>query len=109
VNDAIGFTDCLPAGANFADFRLDPKIPNSKQIPSIVNEKGWALPDITLGVVGVGHIGSRVVRTARALGMLVLQNDPPRREFSNDRVRPAPPNPQLATAPRALRFRVDSR
>jgi erythronate-4-phosphate dehydrogenase len=34
--------------------------------------------DKTLGVVGVGHVGSRVVRNAEALGMRVLANDPPR-------------------------------
>lgn len=34
----------------------------------------------TLGVVGVGNVGSRVVRKALALGMTVLQNDPPREE-----------------------------
>jgi erythronate-4-phosphate dehydrogenase len=31
----------------------------------------------SIGVVGIGNIGSRVVRIAEALGMLVLQNDPP--------------------------------
>jgi erythronate-4-phosphate dehydrogenase len=31
----------------------------------------------TLGVVGVGHIGSKVVKMARALGMTILSNDPP--------------------------------
>jgi len=31
----------------------------------------------TLGVVGVGHVGSRVVRQARALGMNVVASDPP--------------------------------
>lgn len=31
----------------------------------------------TLGVVGVGHVGSKVVAKARALGMNVLCNDPP--------------------------------
>jgi len=31
----------------------------------------------TLGVVGVGNVGSIVVRYARALGLQVLQNDPP--------------------------------
>jgi erythronate-4-phosphate dehydrogenase len=39
--------------------------------------KFW-LRDKTLGVVGVGNVGSRVVRYAEALGMRVLQNDPPR-------------------------------
>ncbi|MCG3195922.1 MAG: Erythronate-4-phosphate dehydrogenase [bacterium] len=34
----------------------------------------------TLGVVGVGNVGSRVVRKGLALGMKVLRNDPPRAE-----------------------------
>lgn len=37
----------------------------------------YSLNGRTLGVVGVGNVGSRVVRVARALGMHVLQNDPP--------------------------------
>jgi erythronate-4-phosphate dehydrogenase len=36
------------------------------------------LRSMTLGVVGVGHVGSKVVAAARALGMRVLLNDPPR-------------------------------
>jgi erythronate-4-phosphate dehydrogenase len=31
----------------------------------------------TLGVIGVGNVGSKVVRQAKALGMEVLENDPP--------------------------------
>ncbi len=38
----------------------------------------FRLSDKTLGVVGVGNVGTRVVRYAQALGMRVLQNDPPR-------------------------------
>lgn len=34
--------------------------------------------DITLGVVGVGHVGSKVAAAAEALGMKVLLCDPPR-------------------------------
>ena len=34
--------------------------------------------DITLGVIGVGHVGSKVATAARALGMKVLLCDPPR-------------------------------
>ena len=38
---------------------------------------GFLLKGRTIGVVGVGNIGSKVVKAARALGMEVLQNDPP--------------------------------
>ncbi|MDR0896059.1 MAG: 4-phosphoerythronate dehydrogenase PdxB [Prevotellaceae bacterium] len=41
-------------------------------------EKGKRLSETTLGIVGVGHVGSAVAETARALGMRVLLNDPPR-------------------------------
>ena len=41
-------------------------------------EKGLDLQQATLGIVGVGHVGSRVVRMAKDLGMRVLLNDPPR-------------------------------
>jgi erythronate-4-phosphate dehydrogenase len=38
---------------------------------------GFTLRGKTLGVVGVGNIGSKVVKMACALGLNVLQNDPP--------------------------------
>ena len=38
------------------------------------------LKNATIGVVGVGHVGSRVARMAEGLGMKVLLNDPPRAE-----------------------------
>ena len=41
-------------------------------------EKGVKLEETTLGIVGVGHVGSRVKRMAESLGMKVLLNDPPR-------------------------------
>ncbi|MGB8359706.1 MAG: DUF3410 domain-containing protein, partial [Bacteroidales bacterium] len=34
---------------------------------------------MTLGVVGVGNVGSKVVKAAKTIGMKVLQNDPPRK------------------------------
>ncbi|UCE18257.1 MAG: 4-phosphoerythronate dehydrogenase [Gemmatimonadota bacterium] len=40
-------------------------------------KRSFRLKDTTLGVVGVGHIGGRVVTMAEGLGMKVLQNDPP--------------------------------
>ncbi|MBO5251059.1 MAG: 4-phosphoerythronate dehydrogenase PdxB [Bacteroidaceae bacterium] len=43
-------------------------------------EKGLQLREATLGVVGVGHVGSKVAAMAEALGMKVLRNDPPRED-----------------------------
>ncbi len=36
------------------------------------------LAGMTLGVIGAGHVGSKVIRAALTLGMNVLVNDPPR-------------------------------
>lgn len=47
-------------------------------------EKGLALENAVLGIVGVGHVGSRVKRMAEELGMKVLLNDPPRVDKGED-------------------------
>lgn len=41
-------------------------------------EKGITLKGACLGIVGVGHVGSRIKQLADRLGMRVLLNDPPR-------------------------------
>jgi erythronate-4-phosphate dehydrogenase len=38
------------------------------------------LGDMTLGIIGVGNVGSRVARLAQALGMRCLLNDPPKKD-----------------------------
>ena len=43
-------------------------------------EKNFRLAGKTLGVVGVGNVGSKVAQVGRELGMKVLLNDPPREE-----------------------------
>ncbi|HEX2869170.1 MAG TPA: 4-phosphoerythronate dehydrogenase PdxB [Ignavibacteriales bacterium] len=50
---------------------------------TIAKEKNLTLKGKTLGVVGVGNIGSRVVRFGRALGMKVFRNDPPLKRKTN--------------------------
>lgn len=45
---------------------------------------GVVLEGKTLGVIGVGNVGSRVVEKALALGMRVLMNDPPRERLARD-------------------------
>jgi erythronate-4-phosphate dehydrogenase len=39
---------------------------------------GMSLKDRTIGIVGVGQVGSRIAKTCEILGMNVLLNDPPR-------------------------------
>ncbi len=46
---------------------------------------GLNLRDLTLGVVGVGNVGTKVVEKARALGMEVLLNDPPKARETGDK------------------------
>lgn len=43
----------------------------------IAHVRSLTLRDLTLGVIGVGQVGSRVVQKGQAVGMRVLQNDPP--------------------------------
>lgn len=43
----------------------------------LAGRAGFTLAGLTIGVVGVGNVGSRVVRKAEALGMRVLKCDPP--------------------------------
>ena len=45
---------------------------------SYAKRKGLVLKDRTIGIVGVGQVGSRVAKTCEILGMKVLLNDPPR-------------------------------
>lgn len=44
---------------------------------SLSSRYGMPLDGKTMAVIGVGHVGRRVVEVARALGLNVLQNDPP--------------------------------
>ena len=50
----------------------------------LAERKRWNLQRKSLGVVGVGRIGSRVEKKAQALGMKVLLCDPPLRESTGD-------------------------
>jgi erythronate-4-phosphate dehydrogenase len=52
---------------------------------AIAATQGKALRGMSLGVVGVGNVGSKVARKAAALGMTVLANDPPLQRITGDR------------------------
>ncbi len=43
----------------------------------VTTEKKISLKGKTIGIVGIGNIGSRIVRLAESLSMKVLKNDPP--------------------------------
>lgn len=43
-------------------------------------EKNVSLKQSCIGIVGVGHVGSRIASLAQRLGMRVLLNDPPRHD-----------------------------
>ena len=45
---------------------------------TLAKHRGVALAGTRVGVVGVGHVGSLVVKKARALGMEPVLNDPPK-------------------------------
>ena len=45
---------------------------------ALAQKHGLDFEGLTLGVVGVGNVGSKVAAAGRALGMRVLLNDPPR-------------------------------
>jgi erythronate-4-phosphate dehydrogenase len=44
----------------------------------MAEKKAFNHPEKTIGIVGVGNVGSKVARIAEILGMKVLLNDPPR-------------------------------
>jgi erythronate-4-phosphate dehydrogenase len=47
-------------------------------ILNYVRKKNLSLPDLTIGIIGVGNIGRKVAHAAGIIGMNVLLNDPPR-------------------------------
>jgi len=51
---------------------------------TLAERRHFLLKGKTLGVVGVGNIGSKVVRIGQKLGMNVLQNDPPLERATRD-------------------------
>ncbi len=51
---------------------------------AVALRKGERLAGKTIGIVGVGHVGSIVERLCEAMGMRVLRNDPPRAELEGE-------------------------
>jgi len=51
----------------------------------LAGRKGFTLQGKSIGVIGVGNVGSRVAAKAEAIGMEVVRNDPPLRRESGDK------------------------
>jgi erythronate-4-phosphate dehydrogenase len=51
---------------------------------TIATDFKFKLKDKTLGIIGVGNVGSKVAKLAKILGMKVLLNDPPRTRREGD-------------------------
>lgn len=51
---------------------------------TLAEEFDFKFEDKTLGIIGVGNVGSKVAAIARALGFKVLLNDPPRARKEGD-------------------------
>jgi erythronate-4-phosphate dehydrogenase len=49
---------------------------------TMAKKKNMKLSDITLGIIGVGNVGSRVYRHASTLGIKCLLNDPPKKRLT---------------------------
>jgi erythronate-4-phosphate dehydrogenase len=56
-------------------------------LSSLINisaKRKFNLAGSTIGIVGVGHVGTKIERIAKALGMNILLNDPPRQRKEGD-------------------------
>lgn len=75
LNEAgIAFADAAGCNANSVSEYI------TSALLHLEKSKGASFEGKTAGVVGVGNVGKRVAAKLRALGMKVLENDPPRAE-----------------------------
>ncbi len=78
-SEGIGF--CCAAGCN-ADAVSEYVV---TALCVVAARRDWDLARKSIAVIGVGHVGSRVAKKAKALGMDVLLCDPPLRNLTGDR------------------------
>jgi erythronate-4-phosphate dehydrogenase len=57
----------------------------SSALLKIASENSFQLKNKTIGIIGVGNVGSKVEKFARTIGMNVLLNDPPRERAEGKR------------------------
>jgi erythronate-4-phosphate dehydrogenase len=53
-------------------------------LTTLAVSRGLKFNGLSIGIIGVGNVGSKVMRAAEALGMNVLINDPPKEKLRND-------------------------
>ena len=54
-------------------------------LANLANDYSFDLSDKTLGIIGVGNVGSRLDFKAKQLGITTLLNDPPRQEIEGEK------------------------
>ena len=50
---------------------------------NVITQDELKIENLTLGIIGVGNVGTAVMKTAKNLGLNVLLNDPPKAENNN--------------------------
>jgi erythronate-4-phosphate dehydrogenase len=51
-------------------------------ILALARERGWGLSHMTAGIIGYGHVGSRVARLLETVGIDCVLNDPPLKDLT---------------------------
>jgi erythronate-4-phosphate dehydrogenase len=75
-DNSIGFAHAPGSNANsVAEYVVSAMV-------HLADKKERALSGLTLGIIGVGNIGSRVMALAQTLGMRCLLNDPPKKALT---------------------------
>ena len=74
----IGFSDAIGSNANSVAEYF------TAALLEIAERHNFSLKGKSVGIIGVGHVGSLVDKKARALGMTTLLNDPPRQRAETD-------------------------
>ena len=74
----IGFSDAIGSNANSVAEYF------TASLLEIAERHDFTLEGKSVGIIGVGHVGSLVDNKARALGMTTLLNDPPRQRAEKD-------------------------
>ncbi|MBE6355837.1 MAG: 4-phosphoerythronate dehydrogenase [Lentisphaerae bacterium] len=78
--DHISVNDLQDLGIEWSNAPGCNAVSVKNYIASALAAMDMPLAGKTMGIVGVGHVGSRVAKAAEAFGMNVLLNDPPRAE-----------------------------